>query len=460
MMKPTDKAEIQEVGRSARRRIDKLAGLLFQIQAQTSLPRVHLQKFQEQYGELSDEERSWFFNALVRRVETQKEDIDEQLRRVQNANQEDPIEWSRVLTGLRRKMESPRLRAFRRFLNISGGFKFLLDFRADVLATDRRTGLDLEPLEEELSHLFNTWFQHGFLFLQEITRDSPFRQIRFLKEHDMVHPMASLEEMGNRLGEDRRCFALYHRAMSEEPVVFIEGALTRGMTRSIHAIIGDESAEDKKSKRPPDTAVFYSINNTQNGLAGLGLGKILIFQVVEAIRSVNPTIKTFCTLSPIPGFWPRYLAPILRGKKTNFALTREELEKRFPERNKQDLIAHYVESTRNEAPDFSAALFQVLSNPSWIEDPIYTKCVKEPLTELTYFYVTREKTRHGKPLNPVANFHMGNGARVGFKNINFAANRSPRGLSGSCGMMVNYVYSASWAQQIRRTMQSWLPWST
>jgi hypothetical protein len=454
---PKDEAETRQIGKSALRRIDRLADLLYEIQSHPNpLPDL-LQRFQTQYNETAHEQRRWFFDALLRRVETRKEDIEEQLRIVLEAGQEEPIAWSRRLTDLRRKMESPRMRAFRRFLNVSGGFKFLLDFRADVLEIERRMSPNLEPLDEELSHLFNTWFQHGFLFLQEITRDSPFRQIRFLKERDMVHPMARLEEMGNRLGEDRRCFALYHRAMPEEPVVFIECALTRGITRSIHQIIGDEN-QAGPSKRAADTAIFYSINNTQNGLAGLGLGKILIFQVVEAIKKDDPNIKTFSTLSPIPGFWSRYLEPILEKKQTSFSMTKEGLEKHFPDRTQKALIEHHAESTRDHAPDFSSALLHILSNPSWVEDPVYAKWLERPLTELTYFYVTKEKNRQGKPLNPVANFHMGNGARVSLKNINFAANRSLRGLSDSCGMMVNYVYSASWAHQIRRTMQSWLPW--
>jgi malonyl-CoA decarboxylase len=306
MNEEKEQAVSKQMGRSAQKRIDKLAELLHEIKSHPNPIPDLLYRFQRQYDEMPDEERYGFFDTLLRRMETQKEDIEEQLRNVLESPRLEPMEWSRLLTELRRKMESPRLRAFRRFLNVSGGFKFLLDLRADVLGTERRTNLNLEPLDEELSHLFNSWFQHGFLFLQEVTPDSPFRQIRFLKEHDMVHPMTSLEEMGSRLGEDRRCFAMYHRAMPEEPVVFIEGALTRGITRSIHEIIGDEGA-GKKSRMTADTAIFYSINNTQNGLAGLGLGKILIFEVVEAIRRDNPTIKTFATLSPIPGFWSRYL---------------------------------------------------------------------------------------------------------------------------------------------------------
>jgi hypothetical protein len=444
------------IHRASQKKIEKLAGLLTQIQAQTDLSLELLQLFQAQYNDLTREERPWFFEHILRRIETTREEIEGPLQDVLAAEAHDAIEWSRKVTALRRRLESPRLRAFRRFLNLSGGFKFLLDFRADILFALRHSSFDLEPLDEELSHLFNTWFQHGFLFLQEITRDSSFRQIRFLKEHDMVHPMASLEEMGNRLGEDRRCFALYHRAMPEEPVVFIEAALTKGLARSIHEII--ELGRPQKQKARPDTAIFYSINNTQNGLSGLGLGKVLIFQVVAAIQADHPGIKTHATLSPITGFWPRYLEPLLRGNDKNFALQKRGVEAFFSENVKKQLQKYHKTSTGNDTSDFASILRDILEEPLWIEKD-FVRQIKKPLTEIAFYYISKERNRQGKPLNPVANFHLGNGATVRLKNIDFGANVSERGLADSCGMMVNYVYSKTWLQQIGRTMKAWLPWN-
>ena len=338
-----------EPSKASYRKMARLAEVLVQIQAGPETDPGLFEKFQAQYNEIPREERPWFFDVLLRGVETRKEDIEEQLRLLLESGTESSVGWSRLLTGLRRKMESPRMRAFRRFLNISGGFHFLLDLRADVLLAQRQTTLELDPLDEELSHLFNSWFQYGFLFIQEITRESSFQQIRFLKDHDMVHPMASLEEMGNRLGEDRRCFALYHRAMPEEPVVFIEAALTRGIARSIHEVIRDESSPER-SKRTPDTAIFYSINNTQNGLAGLGLGKVLIFQVVAAIKKDHSAIRTFSSLSPIPGFWSRYLEPILQGK-SSFALNKARLEQFFSDKTSRSLLDYHAKTTGHQAED-------------------------------------------------------------------------------------------------------------
>ncbi len=414
-----------------------------------------LKKFQMGYRALTREERLKFFDALIRQFDTPKKAIEDDLKLLLATDTTDSVKWSLSMTDLWRKIESPRWKGFRSFMNFPGGLKFLLDFRADVLSAQRQAGVDLSPLDEDIAHLFNSWFQQGFLFLEEITQDSSYRQIRFLKEHELVHPMTNLEEMGTRLGEDRRCFSLYHRAMPEEPVVFIEVALTKGIAHSIHDVLG-ESAERGARQGAPDTAIFYSINNTQNGLAGLGLGKVLIFQVVDALTKTNPGIKTFCTLSPIPGFWERYLKRILQGDEVPYAMTLEKLEKYFSTKVRQRLIEKFAAG--GESKPFGPSLAGILSNPAWVDDPEYCRLLKKPMTEITCFYLAREKDKQGKPLNPVANFHLGNGATVSCRNVNFAANRLPRGMEESCGMMVNYVYSTTWLQQIERTMHSIRHW--
>lgn len=446
-----------ELSRASIKRMESLVRLLERIRSEKEQPAELLVEFRSLYRELPREERPAFFEMLISRLEIRKSDIEKDLRMLVEADDKDSDQWTRLLGELRRKLESPKTAAFRRFLNMSGGLKFLLDLRADILVAQHQVSANLQFLDEDIAHLFNSWFQRGFLFLQEITQDSPYRQIRFLKDHDLVHPTTNLEEMGNRLGGDRRCFALYHRVMPEEPVVFIEVALTLGIARSLPEVIGEEN-EPRLHKGTLDTAIFYSINTAQNGLAGLGLGTVLIFQVVDALKRDNPDIKTFATLSPVPGFWRRYLKPILEGQDASFALKREKLAGYFSEKTKKGLLNRLEGVTGNKVPDFPAGLLTILSDPKWIEDPLYCDWLKKPLTEVCYFYLTQEKDRQGKPLNSVANFHMGNGAEVSLKNVNFAANRLPRGLEDSCGMMVNYVYSKTWLQQIGRTMQSLLPW--
>ena len=445
-----------ERSKASLKKINDLLALLKAIQSQKEISPDLLVKFRDRYREVLPEERPWFFEAVIHQFEVGKKEIEKELQLLLADEGKDPVQWRQGLSTLRQKIGSPRIQIFRNFLNISGGLNFLLDLRADVISAQRQNAFNLEPLDQDIAQLFNLWFQGGFLFLNEITLDSPYRQIRYLKEHDLVHPMASLEEMGNRLGADRRCFGLYHRLMPDEPITFIEVALTRGIATSIHEII--ENQGNGGRKKNPDTAIFYSINNTQNGLAGVGLGKVLIFQVVETLEKSDPGIRTFSTLSPIPGFWERYLKPILTGKDLSFQMNQDRLLEFFPEKTRQTFLeTHQVKSGKKTA-DLGAALLEILSDGRWIEDADYLRILKKPLTEIAYFYLSQEKDRRGKPLNPVANFHLGNGATVSLKNVNFAANCFPRGLTESCGLMVNYIYSQTWLQQIGRTMKAFLPW--
>jgi hypothetical protein len=433
---------------------EKLVRLLGEIQASTDPPLDLLDRFRATYERASREERQAFFALLLTRMEVVRETVSRPLEAVLAASADDPVKWTSLLTTLRRALESPRMRAFRRFLNASGGLKFLLDLRADVLAAERQGGSDLRPIDEEIAHLFTSWFQYGFLFLQEITQDSPYRQIRFLKEHDMVHPMASLDEMGRRLGEDRRSFALYHRAMPEEPIVFIEAALTRRIPVSIHEILDEPG---KAPERDPDTAIFYSINNTQNGLVGLGLGKLLIFQVVDAIKKTSPQIQTFATLSPVTGFWTRYLSPLLAGEDGAFRLKRKGVAARFSAAARKRLLAAVGAGDESAFPD---ALRKILSSPRWIEDAALVSDLASPLTSIAHFYLSEERDKSGKPLNPVASFHIGNGAVLTKKNVHFGANKTERGLLDACGFMVSYVYSSTWLHSLRRSARAMLPWQS
>ncbi len=443
--------------RSTNKKVKELINLLKEIRNLKEPSLDLLKRFQDQYVVVNRDDRGSFFETLVLTFQISKDQIAPNLESLLTEPDDRSDNWQRQMVELRRKIDPPYRQLFAPFLNLPGGLKFLLDFRVDLLAAQRQTTLNLEYLDEDIITLFNLLFQQGLLVLQEITQDSPFRQIRFLKDRDLVHPMADLEEMGRRLGTDRRCFALYHRALPQEPVVFIEVALTRGLARSIDEILGEAAALGRRVKAP-DSAIFYSINNTQNGLAGLGLGKVLIFQVVEALKRDNPDIKTYATLSPVPGFWERYLKPSLQGEPVHFALTPERLINFFPEKLRPQILDQGRRITGQETGDLLEALYQVLRRTDWIEQQEFSNLIRKPLNELVYFYLTQEKNKRGRPLNPVANFHLGNGATVSPNHINFGANRSAKGLAESCGLMVNYIYSQSWLQQIGRTMKALLPW--
>jgi malonyl-CoA decarboxylase len=438
---------------------DKITTLLNQFKTaitQNDFDATNLEKLRNSYYKLSTEEKSLFFSGMLEKIEIPKKEIKSLLKKYLAVVENDP-EWSYLFWELHDKFESPRLKLFRKFINISEGLPFLLSLRNDILKIQRKTSKNFSVLDKELSHLFNSWFQNGFLALNEISQTSPYNQIAYVQGRDMVHPMNRLEEMGDRLGVDRRCFALYHLAMPNEPVVFIEVALTIGITRSIHDIIGKQTEKEKKSMNF-DTAIFYSINNTQNGLAGIGLGKLLIFQVVDLLKRTVPEVKTFSTLSPIPGFWKKYLEAILTQKETRFKLTKEQLEEFFPKKLQNELKKEFEKKNTVRNQSFTDILHKILVDPNWIENEVYLKKLKKPLKEIVYYYLVEEKDVKGNPANPVANFHMSNGANVAKSNINFLANRSEKGISESCGMMVNYVYSQNWFHQVREWgWQSGLP---
>ncbi|MBN1104898.1 MAG: malonyl-CoA decarboxylase family protein [Deltaproteobacteria bacterium] len=407
------------------------------------------QEIRSLYSTLSEQEKEQLFRSLIHEIEVSKEEINPLLDRMRADPQGDP-DWPRLVSDLRDRIHSPRLNIFRKISHQPGGLKFLLDFRGDLLSARRFSTADLRPLDYDIVLLFELWFQDGFLFLEEITLDSSYRQIEIIKNSDLVHPMTSIEEMGRRLGRDRRCFALYHRLMPVEPVVFIEVALTKGIVRHISQIIGGPDLQEKPGE--PDTAIFYSINNTQEGLAGLRLGKMLIGRVVDYLRKEREDITTFATLSPLPGFWRRYLKPVLEGKDQAFLLKSGEIQGFFSGRQMKKILDS-LGPEGEEGKRFNEALLLMLSREDWGRDKDLRKVLQDPLLKLAYFYISREKSREGKTLNPVANFHLENGATVSKKNLNFLGNPSPRGLRDSCGIMVNYIYTAGWFTQIRSSLR-------
>lgn len=399
------------------------------------------------YRSSGDHDKQRLFSALVDQMDVPKAHISPLLEQLGACGEDDPA-WPGLLSQLRKQIFSPRNACFQKIAHLPGGLKFLLDFRGDLLAMRRHLKVDPEPLDVDIVSLFESWFQEGFLYLEEITLNSPYRQIEIIKDRDMVHPMASIQEMGQRLGRDRRCFALYHRLLPYEPVVFIEVALTHGLASSITEIMAG-SQEEEGSK---DTAIFYSINNSQNGLSGLGMGKMLIGKVVDYLRQENDRIRTFATLSPIPGFWERYLKPILEGRDEPFSLKKPDVLDFFSRRARGKIMARSGKT--DEGPqELAQVLGSVLSGRDWVTDEEWAGLLKTPLTKIAYHYIAAEKNAQDKPLNPVAGFHLGNGASVSERNIHFLANPSPKGLQESCGLMVNYVYSSDWLSQIRRSFR-------
>ena len=316
--------------------------------------------------------------------------------------------------GLRRALVSPRTRLLQRFAVPAGGMRFLVDLRADLLPSlkgDKR----LLPLDAELEHLFSTWFDIAFLELRRLSWDSPASLIEKLIKYEAVHDIRSWADLKNRLDSDRRCYGFFHPSLPNEPLIFVEVALVDRVSESITPLL-DESAAPSDLSRAT-TAIFYSISNTQTGLRGVSFGNSLIKHVVETLKEEFPRLRTFATLSPIPGFRP-WLA------KHGGAVIEQLPDKLRAELGRmvgfEPPQAQHLVAAAEKAQDLDA------------KSPI-----RQALMRAAAHYLGREM-KDGKPLDPVARFHLGNGARV--ERLNWAGDPSHKGAKQSFGLMVNYLY--------------------
>ncbi|KRB97594.1 malonyl-CoA decarboxylase [Hydrogenophaga sp. Root209] len=289
----------------------------------------------------------------------------------------------------RRATVSPRRRILQRFSAHPDGIRFLVDLRAEMqshLKGDKR----LLALDVEMEYMFSTWFDVGFLELRRISWDSPASLVEKLIKYEAVHDIRSWADVKNRLDGDRRCYGFFHPRLPEEPLIFVEVALMNEIAASITPLLDEEAAPVDIAKA--NTAIFYSISNTQNGLRGVSFGDSLIKRVVETLHQEFPKLKVFVTLSPIPGL-------------------RAWLNKNAP--------AELLKSWEN------------------LEDLSEASPERKALLGWAARYLGNEM-QGGKPLDPVARFHLGNGARV--ERLNWAGDPSNKGVKQSYGLMVNYLY--------------------
>jgi len=334
--------------------------------------------------------------------------VREQYDAAQGTADEGPAE-----IRLRKAMVSPRTRLLQRFAVFAEGMRFLVDMRAELLAhvkSDKR----LLPLDAELESLFSTWFDVAFLELRRISWDSPASLIEKLIKYEAVHDVRSWEDMKNRLGSDRRCYGFFHPRLAGEPLIFVEVALADEIVASITPLL-DEAAAPADVGRAT-TAIFYSISSTQAGLRGVSFGDSLIKHVVETLKGEFPRLKCFATLSPIPGLraWlTKNVGTLIGGLEPK---SRAELAKALGgEATAQQVLAAW------ERP-------QQLEQKSPVRLLLLRGAAR---------YLGRE-WQDGKPVDPVARFHLGNGARV--ERLNWGGDPSPKGLAQSYGLMVNYLY--------------------
>ncbi|WP_373378392.1 malonyl-CoA decarboxylase domain-containing protein [Cupriavidus nantongensis] len=312
-----------------------------------------------------------------------------------------------------------RIRFFKRLAALHGqrgnsacGLHFLIQLRADMLRWQRRMP-GLRPLDDDLEALFSNWFDVGLLELQPITWDSPASLLEKLIRYEAVHEIASWTDLRNRLDSDRRCYAFFHPRIPREPLIFVEVAFAPEMAADVHTLL-DEAAPLEDLRRVK-WAIFYSISNTQAGLRGVSFGNFLLKRVIEEVQREFPKVKQFATLSPIPGF-----ADWLR-KQDGEAVARVLGDKR---------LARWSER-HGDAPADGAAWLEALAPDA--ADAV----VRDTALTLAAHFLVRERNQ-SMPADPVARFHLGNGACV--ERLNWGADLSRKGRSQSCGMMVNYLY--------------------
>jgi malonyl-CoA decarboxylase len=370
------------------------------------------------YLHLNGEGRREFLRLLASEFDLDFDAVERALGRWRGAGEPEALREAR--RALLQAAESPRTRLLTRFNALPEGVKFLVDLRADLLPLAREDPL-LASLDDDLKGLLSAWFDVDFLDLRRISWNTASGALleKFMA-YEAVHPVESWEDLKNRLDHDRRYFAFFHPRMPQEPLIFLEVALVRGLADNIQSLL-DPSAPVEDPVRA-DTAIFYSISNAQRGLAGIAFGGFLIKRVVDALVREFPGVTTFATLSPLPGF-RSWLEPALSGS--------EDL-----------LLPSELKRLRGWTAEEDAGdwLGGVLVNCLWCEDGRLEKAVRPIFLRLAARYLTAERRWEGQALDPVAHFHLSNGARV--ERLNWGSDTSPRGMAQAGGIMVNYLYDA------------------
>ena len=324
----------------------------------------------DKYSQITFDEKRTFFNFMAHDLEINPDEV----RVALDAYQTNPSETT--YKNFSTASEPKRQELIRRLNHPDGATERLVGMRKDLLSLIKENP-ELAPLGIDLKHLFTSWFNRGFLVLRPINWSSPAEILEKIIAYEAVHAINSWEDLRARLQpEDRRCFAFFHPAMPDEPLIFVEVALTKGIPNSIQGLL--EANRDPISPDDSDTAVFYSISNCQQGLAGISFGNSLIKQVVADLSLAVPSLSTFVTLSPIPKL-------------------------------KSWLKKDHISVKSNHTDQAIAA-----------------------------YYLLNAKDTEGRPYDPVARFHLGNGAML--HAVHADADKSENGIDQSNGVMVNYRY--------------------
>ncbi len=373
-------------------------------------------KLAQTYQGLDEAGRKEFLRTLAS-FDSEPDAVATAFAAVQAAD--DPAERATAKAALRRALEPPRVRLLTQFTTIPDGWKFLVDLRGFLLRTRRDDKL-LAALEADLRGLLAAWFDIGLLELQSIDWNSPAMLLEKLVGYEAVHEIRSWRDLKNRLDSDRRCYAFFHPRMPGEPLIFVEVALVKGLAGSVQGLL-DEKAP-LLDPREADTAIFYSISNCQQGLAGISFGNFLIKRVVEVLSAEYRGLKTFATLSPVPGF-RAWLDEKLAFDHSGLLSDEEaaSLGSAMP------------------APSGEQALARILAKRGWWREVGLRKTAEPVLVRLCARYLLIESNGNGKRArDPVAHFHLSNGARL--ERINMLGDTSEKGAKEGATLMVNYLY--------------------
>jgi malonyl-CoA decarboxylase len=347
------------------------------------------------YFRLPKKEKAAFFEALARDFGPDRASLSRAI--AEYSRNPDAI----AASNLHYLTEPRRQELFRRLNRAPGGTRDLVAMRAEFLKFARGDGA-LALVDADFLHLFSSWFNRGFLVLRHIDWNTPANILEKIIRYEAVHQIRDWDDLRSRIDPiDRRCYAFFHPALVDEPLIFVEVALTTTIPDNVQSLL----AKDRLSERPDrtKTAVFYSISNCQDGLSGVSFGNFLIKQVVHELRREWPKLEQFVTLSPVPGFM-KWL------------------------RSAKDLPTELTDP----------ALVNILGTSDWTASAERSDQIRKILEPLAAHYFLRVKNAAGRPLDPVARFHLGNGARL--ERINWLGDRSAKGFNESAGVMVNYLY--------------------
>ena len=373
------------------------------------------------YLELNQDGRSKFLRALATSFDVDREVVDEKIQDVLTAGENIELRLQ-AEQKLKMSLQPPWRSLLGRFTTLPDGVKFLVDMRTEMLALVKDYP-EISGLSNDLRSMLSAWFDIGLLELTRIEWSSPAILLEKLIAYESVHAIRSWADLKNRLGPDRRCFGFFHPNMPSEPLIFVQVALVRGISDNIDRLL-DES-NSSSDQRDADTAIFYSISNAQRGLDGISFGNFLIKMVVEKLSLESANLKTFATLSPIPGF--------ANWLNEQLELSHKDLLKPADRKN-------LVKYTKQNVD--ASILKDLIPKLDGIGDNNHEQLFKDleaPLIRLAAEYLCYAKNRRGKAKDPVAHFHLSNGASV-FR-LNWAADTSTKGKRQSFGIMVNYNYN-------------------